>query len=49
MGSGQIGLNEGVHSYLSSCTCTVGVAGGRCRYRDEVVEKGRTAVGGQGD
>ena len=42
-------LNEGVHSHLSSCICRVGVVGGGCRYRGEVVEKGSTAVGGQGD
>ena len=44
-----MGLNERVHGHLSSCTCMVGVAGGRCRYWDGVVEKGSTAVGGQGD
>ena len=42
-------LNEGVHSHLSSCIFRVGVVGGGCRYRNEVVEKGSTAVGGQGD
>ena len=42
-------LNEGVHSHLSSCICRVGVVGGWCRYRGGVVEKGNTAVGGQGD
>ena len=44
-----MGLNEGVHSHLSSCIYRVGVVGGGCRYRGEVVEKGSTAVGGQGD
>ena len=42
-------LNEGVHSHLSSCIFRVGVVGGWCRYRGGVVEKGSTAVGGQGD
>ena len=42
-------LTEGVHSHLSSCIFRVGVVGGGCRYRNEVVEKGSTAVGGQGD
>ena len=44
-----MGLNEGVHSHLSSCIFRVGVVGGGCRYRGEVVEKGSTAVGGQGN
>ena len=44
-----MGLNEGVHSHLSSCTCRVGVVGGWCRYPGGVVEKGSTAVGSQGD
>ena len=44
-----MGLNGGVHSHLSSCIFRVGVVGGECRYRGEVVEKGNTAVGGQGD
>ena len=44
-----MGLNEGMHSHLSSCICRVGVVGGGCRYWGEVVEKGSTAVGGQGD
>ena len=43
------GLNEGVHSHLSSCIFRVGVVGGWCRYRGGVVMKGSTAVGGQGD
>ena len=43
------GLNERVHSRLSSCIIRVGVVGGGCRYRGEVVEKGSTAVGGQGN
>ena len=43
-----MGLKEGVHSHLSSCISGVGVAGGGCRYWDGVVEKGSTAVGGQG-
>ena len=42
-------LNEGVYSHLSSCTYRVGVVGGGCRYRGGVVEKGSTAVAGQGD
>ena len=49
MSSRQMGLNEGVHSHLSSCICRVGVVGGWCRYRGGVVQKGSTAVGGQGD
>ena len=43
-----MGLNEGVHSHLSSCVYRVGVVGGWCRYRGGVVEKGSTAVGGAG-
>ena len=49
MGSREMGLNEGVHGHLSSCTFMVGVAGGRCRYRGGVVEKEGTGVGGLGD
>ena len=44
-----MGLNEGMHTHLSSCTFRVGVVGDGCRYRSEVVEKVSTAVGGQGD
>ena len=44
-----MGLNEGVHSHLSSCICRVGVVGGGWRYRGGEVEKGSTAVGDQGD
>ena len=44
-----MGLNEGAHSHLSSCIFRVGVVGGWCRYGGGVVEKGSTAVGGQGD
>ena len=49
MSSRQMGLKEGVHSHLSSCTYRVVVAGGGCRYWGRVVEKGSTAVGGQGN
>ena len=49
MNSRPMGLKEGVHSHLSSCICGVGVAGGGCRYWDGMVEKGSTAVGGQGN
>ena len=42
-----MGLNEGMHTHLSSCTFRVGVVGGGCRYRSEVVEKSNTVVGGQ--
>ena len=45
----QTGLKEGVHSHLSSCIYRVGVGGGGCRYGGGVVEKGSTAVGGQGN
>ena len=45
----QMGLKDGVHSHLSSCIYRVGVAGGGCRYQGGVVEKGSTAVGGQGN
>ena len=44
-----MGLNEGVHSHLSSCICSVRVVGGWCRYGGGVVEKGSIAVVGQGD
>ena len=44
-----MGLKEGVHSHLSSCIYRVGVVGGGCRYQGGVVEKGSTAVGGQGN
>ena len=47
--SRQMGLKEGVHSHLSSYIYRVGVAGGGCRYWGGVVEKGSTAVGGQGN
>ena len=43
------GLNERVHSHLSSCIFRVGVAGSGCRYWGGVVERGSTAVGGQGN
>ena len=49
MSSRQMDLKEGVHSHLSSCIYRVGVGGGGCRYGGGVVEKGSTAVGGQGD
>ena len=49
MGSRQMGLKEGVHDQLSSCTCRVEFAGNRYRYWGGVVEKGSTSVGDQGD
>ena len=49
MSSRQMGLKERVHSHLSSCICRVGVAGSECRYWGGVVERGSTAVGGQGN
>ena len=49
MSSRQMGLKEGVHSHRPSCIYRVRVAGGECRYWGGMVEKGSTAVGGQGN
>ena len=38
-----------MHSLLPSCTNRVGVAGDRCQYKSEVIEKESTVVGDQRD
>ena len=43
-----MGLNEGVHSRLSSCICRVGVVSGWCRYRGWSGREGEYSCRGSG-